>query len=120
MITGLQEHLRDNNIRPDTDLVIVSAPKEVEYSVDLKYYINRSDSAQAVAIQSAVDKAVAEYLTWQRAVGRDINPSELNKRIMAAGAKRVEISTPAFAVVEKTVVSKLTDENAEYGGLEDD
>lgn len=94
MITGMEEYLRDNNIRPMTDLVRVAAPEEVEYSIDLAYYINRSDSSRAVAIQEAVTAAVANYTAWQRAIGRDINPSKLAEMVMAAGAKRVEVTAP--------------------------
>lgn len=121
MIIKLEEYLRDENIRPMTDLVTVSAPSEVEYSIDLKYYINRSDSAQAVAIQTAVTEAVENYRTWQRTIGRDINPSKLSEMVMAAGAKRVEITAPAFAPVSSTAVSSMADEAViNYGGLEDD
>ena len=121
MISGLQEYLRNGNIRPMTDLVVVSAPEEVPYSIDLEYFINRSDSAQAVAIQAAVNAAVQEYLTWQRAVGRDINPSKLINMVMAAGAKRVVVNSPAFAAVANTAVSAISGDNVvTYGGLEDD
>ena len=88
MITGLENYMRDNNIRPMTDLVRVAAPAEVEYSINLTYYINRSDSNRAVDIQGAVAAAVAQYTAWQRAIGRDINPDKLRELGMAAGAKR--------------------------------
>jgi len=54
MIQDLQDYLKDGNIRPMTDLVTVSAPEEIEYSISLTYYINRSDSNRAVAIQAKV------------------------------------------------------------------
>jgi phage-related baseplate assembly protein len=120
MITGLQNYLRDNNIRPMTDLVRVAAPEEVEYSINLTYYINRSDSNRAVAIQQAVDAAVTSYTTWQRAIGRDINPSKLGALIMAAGAKRVELTAPVHQTVGKKAVATLTGKTVQYGGLEDD
>lgn len=121
MITGLQEYLRDNNVRPMTDLVTVSAPEEVPYSINMAYYINRSDSARAVAIQAAVETAVADYQVWQRTIGRDINPSKLVELIMAAGAKRVEITAPVHTKVGATAVAALSGQAAiQYGGLEDD
>ena len=121
MIIGLQNHLKDGNIRPMTDIVTVSAPEEVVYAVELTYYINRSASAQAVAIQTAVKTAVQEYLTWQRTIGRDINPSKLTNLVMSAGAKRVEIISPVFSNIENVEVSALLGEAvANYGGLEDD
>ena len=82
MINGLKGYLQDKTIRPMTDLVNVSAPEEVPYTIGLTYYINRSDSATAVTIQAAVAQAVADYQTWQRAIGRDINPSKLVAMVM--------------------------------------
>lgn len=121
MIAGLQEYLRDNNVRPMTDLVTVSAPEEIPYSINMAYYINRSDSARAVAIQAAVETAVGDYQTWQRTIGRDINPSKLVELAMAAGAKRVEITAPVYTRVGATAVAAISGKAAiQYGGLEDD
>ena len=120
MITGLENYLRDNNIRPMTDLVRVAAPAEVEYSISLTYYINRSDSNRAVDIQGAVAAAVAQYTAWQRAIGRDINPDKLRELVMAAGAKRVTMTAPAYQTVGAKSVAVLTGQTVQYGGLEDD
>ena len=121
MINGLQEYLSGKTIRPMTDKLTVQAPQEVEYSIHLTYYINRSDSARAATIQAAVAKAVENYMTWQRTIGRDINPSQLSAMVMEAGAKRVTITAPAFAAVEATMVAALTGSpTVTYGGLEDD
>ena len=76
MISGLQAYLSGKTLRPMTDKLTVKAPEEVTYSINLTYYINRSDSARAVAIQAAVAQAVEEYKTWQRTIGRDVNPSQ--------------------------------------------
>ena len=89
--------------------------------MDLTYYINRSDSARAVAIQEAVQTAVADYLTWQRTIGRDINPSKLVALVMAAGAKRVTVTAPTYTTVDAIKVSALSGSpTISYGGLEDD
>lgn len=120
LITGMENYLRDNNIRPMTDLVRVAAPAEVEYTIDLAYYINRSDSNRAVAIQEAVAAAVEKFKTWQRAIGRDINPSKLAEMVMAAGVKRVEITAPVHQIVGAKSVAAMTAQAVQYGGLEDD
>ena len=121
MINGLKEYLNGKTRRPMTDLVNVSAPAEVTYTVDLTYYINRSDSARAVAIQEAVQTAVADYMTWQRTIGRDINPSKLVALVMAAGAKRVTVTAPTYTTVDAIKVSALSGSpTISYGGLEDD
>ena len=121
MIEGLEEYLQGKTIRPMTDLVRVAAPQEVTYTINLTYYINRSDSAKAVTIQAAVAQAVADYQTWQRAIGRDINPSQLVHMVMDAGAKRVTVTAPTYTAVDATKVSALQgDAVISYGGLEDD
>lgn len=121
MIEGMEGYLQGKTIRPMTDLVRVAAPEEVQYTINLTYYINRSDSAKAVTIQAAVAQAVEDYKTWQRAIGRDVNPSQLTHMVMEAGAKRVTVTAPAYTVVGKTKVSALQGAAVvTYGGLEDD
>ena len=103
VVTGLQEFLRDEEVRPMTDLVTVMAPGVKTYDLELTYYIARSNKAQAAAIQSRVDAAIAEYNTWQTTeIGRDINPSELIRRIKEAGAKRPIIASPEFTPIGDT------------------
>lgn len=121
MIEGLEGYLQGKTIRPMTDLVRVAAPQEVMYTINLTYYINRSDSAKAVTIQQSVAEAVQQYTAWQRTIGRDINPSQLVRMIMDAGAKRVTVTAPTYTAVDATKVSALQGEAViSYGGLEDD
>lgn len=121
MISGLQAYLSGKTIRPMTDKLTVSAPEEIAYNIELTYYINRSDSARAVAIQAAVAQAVEDYKVWQRTIGRDVNPSQLAAMVMEAGAKRVTVTAPTFATVAATKVAALSGSaSVTYGGLEDD
>ena len=121
MIEGMEGYMRSKDIRPMSDLVRIAAPEEVQYTINLTYYINRSDSAKAVTIQAAVAQAVEDYKTWQRAIGRDVNPSQLTHMVMEAGAKRVTVTAPAYTAVGKTEVSALQGAAVvTYGGLEDD
>lgn len=116
----MQAYLSETTIRPTADRVVTLAPTEQTYQINLTYYINRSDSAQAVTIRTAVEKAIADYQAWQRKLGRDINPTELIMRIRMAGAKRVELIEPAYAVVGDESIAKLDTKSVTYGGLEDD
>lgn len=121
VVNGLQEFLQDGNIRPLTDMVAVSTPAIKNFTINATYYINRSDSAQASTIQEEVDKAVTEYVKWQTTeIGKDINPSELTKRMVTAGAKRVVIESPVFTTVAETEVAQCAGRTVNYGGLEDD
>lgn len=121
MIQALQKYLEDEDVRPLTDKVTVKAPGTVDYSLEFTYYINSSDSSKAATIQQKVAESVEEYVKWQRSkIGRDINPSELMKRIVSAGAKRAEIKQPVFTKINKADVAKLINRQVTYGGVEDD
>ena len=120
IIDGISDFLATENVRPMCDQVSVLAPIEDEYTIDLKYYINNSDVSQAMNIQVAVEKAIDEYIKWQRKIGRDINPSKLISFVIEAGAKRVEVTSPTFSTMDSTHVAKLINSNISYGGIEND
>lgn len=122
VIEDLEEYLKNDQVRPLTDNVSVSAPQTVDYSVSVKYWINRSSAGQAAALQEDIEAAVQSYIEWQQAkIGRDINPDQLIQMMVAAGAKRVEITAPAFKSIQKTQIPAITDEaTVTYGGVEDD
>ena len=117
---AMAEYLSKDTLRPLTDQVFAAAPRETEYSISLKYFINRSDAAQAAVIQQEVGQAISSYKMWQRTLGRDVNPSELIKRVISAGAKRVELIEPMFCQIDESGIAALAAETIVYGGLEDD
>lgn len=120
-INALYEYLSRPSIKPVTDKIQVMAPELVSYQINLKYFINASDRNQANVIQEKVQEAVSKYVIWQKSkMGRDINPSELMRRVMIAGAKRAEINKPVFSVVADEAVASLQEQTLIYGGLEDD
>lgn len=120
-IKGLEEYLSRPEIKPVTDKIEVMAPQTVSYSLDMTYYINRSDRSRAAMIQKSVETSVKEYILWQQSkMGRDINPYELIKKVMSAGAKRAEIRGPLYQVIPNECVAALEQEQVKYGGLEDD
>lgn len=120
-LKALKEYLEEKDRKPITDRVIVKAPTQKAYNINLTYYINRSDSNRASVIQEQVGQAVKDYILWQSTkIGRDINPDELISRIKTAGAKRVELAAPAFTVVPDDSVASLGDDTVTYGGLEND
>lgn len=96
--------------RPMTDHVIISDPEEVEYTVQLTYYLQNGTGASAIAMQSAITQAVAEYVVWQSGkLGRDIVPDELVARIKQAGAKRCVITSPVYTVLRDGTITQDTD-----------
>ena len=123
VLADLTEFLKNREIRPMTDLVTVSAPTVKSFSITLTYYIARSNQASAAAIQGRVDAAIADFITWQTTeIGRDINQTELIRRVREAGAKRVVVTAPEFTTVAATEVAQLAKNGlaVTYGGLEDD
>lgn len=119
-LSAMETYFTPKSMRPLADRVTAEAPTEKEYAISLKYYIRKSDSADITLRKSAIEAAISQYKTWQRVLGRDINPSELIRLVMAAGAKRVELTAPAYAAVTEKEIAKLTTESVTYGGVEDD
>ena len=120
-IQELERFLQDEKVRPLTDKVIVRAPDVEEYEIDFTYYINRSDRTKISAINEQVQKAVQEYISWQKKrIGRDINPDQLRRMLVSAGAKRLEIRSPDFRRITRSSIAILKgDASVVYGGVED-
>lgn len=120
ILDAVSAALNAKDKRPLTDYVHVLTPEAVNYNISVSYWIERSNAARGASIQAAVTAAVQEWVTWQRSrLGRDINPSELTRRMVAAGAKRVEIASPSFTVLTATQVAIPGGVSVLYGGLED-
>lgn len=119
MLQQVKATLNDKTVRPLTDNISVLAPEKVNYSINLTYYIASDNKTQATAIQNAVNAAVDDYVLWQKSkLGRDINPSELIVRVMAAGAKRVAVTAPAFTATTDTQVAVCSTKSVTLGGIE--
>lgn len=119
-LAGMKAYMSAETMRPLCDQVDCLAPAEVEYPIAFTYWIAESDQKAASEIQSRIAAAVADFQTWQRKLGRDINPTELIARLRAAGAKRVKLTAPEDTAVEKAELPKCTGAAVSYGGLEDD
>lgn len=121
ILDAVEAKVNDKKVRPLTDQVTVLAPVIVNYDIVFTYYISTTDSAAAAGIQQAVDSAVTEYRAWQRArLGRDINPSKLISLVMAAGAKRLAVTSPVYTQITLAQVAHAQNVTVTYGGLEDD
>ena len=108
------------DVKPLTDLVSVIQPTKQNYTLDVQFWIDKKDIALATVIQKQVEKAIAEYKLWQQSkLGRDINPSELIYRVMQAGAKRVNVTSPSYTILDSTSIAYLTNESIVFGGVED-
>lgn len=121
LLNKVKDICSDEEKRPLTDNVKVSAPESKEYNINIVYYIDKSEVASGTEIQKNVDNAVDMFINWQRAkLGRDINPSKLISDIILAGAKRVEVTEPLFEKLTYKQIAICKNINVSYGGLEDD
>lgn len=120
LLNDVDEYLSAETRRPLGDSLLVKAPEWVDADVTFSYYIARSRSGEAAAIQTAVEEAVDAYAIWQQQIARDLNPSELIYRVMAAGAKRLIVTEPSFSTVALDGCVRLGYLNITYGGVEDD
>lgn len=122
-VTAMGKYFSPKSMRPLGDRVSGKAPAEVTYNINFIYYIGAENASAESDIKERVSSAVASYKVWQRRIGRDINPSELIRLVMAAGAKRVELTAPTYAKVTSDAengvkVAALGTEAVTYGGLE--
>ena len=122
-----------DNVRPMTDVVKMADPEEIEYNIKLKYYIPRGATQPSAEIEKAVEAKVDEFVKWQGGrLGRDINPSELIKKIMETGVKRVDIEEPVYRELyngnasgeheynRAPELARLKDREVQNGGFEDE
>lgn len=119
VLSKVTEILSADTRRPLSDLVTVQGPDPHLYTVTVSYYISREDSTDEERIKGAVVAAYQDYLTWQAAkLGRAVNPDELRRRLLVAGAYRVEVTSPEYATVAETKVATASEASAlTYGGL---
>lgn len=117
--------------RPFTDYVKTIVPEVVPYKLDVTYYISTDNATKETEIKSAVESAINDWIVWTKSkMGRDINTTELEYRIRAAGGKRAVVREPGYAVVYRgellnkeykpVQVAVCQSSTVTYGGMEDD
>ncbi len=119
-LKNLETYLSDSNIRPLTDHVVVKKPEEIKYNIELIYYIRNEDRDREETMKEAVSTACNNYITWQKKVGRDINPAQLLYYIMGTGVKMADIVEPVFTEVPDSALAVPDQITLTYGGRRDD
>ena len=108
-----------DDVRPDTDYVSAKCPEPVEYDLNVKFWVDEAKASSALLLAAQVEAAAKGWVQWQRqSLGRDINPSELVRRMVEAGAKRCEVISPEFRVLKDWEVGIAEGVEIEYCGLE--
>lgn len=98
-----------DDIKPLTDIVTVEAPQIENYDIELTYYVNTANESAVVSAVEGSGGAIDNYVYWQGStLDQDINPDELMKRILNAGASRVEIVKPVYKELDDTTVAKFS------------
>ena len=109
MLKTVSDILSADKVRPLTDHVTVAAPGTVPYSIDFTYYTEEGAAVSGATVADNIAAAVQSFKEWQGAkMGRDVNPSRLIALLMQAGAKRVEVRSPAFTKVTENAVAVLS------------
>jgi phage-related baseplate assembly protein len=125
ILDAVEETCSADTRRPVTDFVTAKMPVVVTYTLDIDYYVLKSNEVLLSTIQSNVQQAVADWIQWERsAISRDIIGDELRRRCLEAGAKRIVINSPSpdFQVMNYNQIA-FHDDTIEpvinFAGLED-
>lgn len=120
IISAVYDACNAEDVRPDTDFLEVKKPEQIFYDLEIFYWIDAKNASSSYSIQQNVERAIEKFILWQRLIlGRDINPSQLNKLVLDAGAKRCSIISPDFTVLSKRQLAVLRRKNIYYAGLEE-
>jgi phage-related baseplate assembly protein len=121
MLAKVLAEVNPANRRPLTDLVRVLAPTVVNYDITLTYYIATERAVEVPAIRAAIEDAggaIDKYVSWQHSkLGRTISPDTLLSYMYGAGAFRVVVTAPVYALLTPDKVAKLVLKTITYGGL---
>ena len=108
----------DKTRRPLTDSVQVLPAVASNTTISAQYWISAADQAKASSIQAAVTQAVDDYKAWQtEQIGRAINPDELRKRMLNAGASRITLTAPVYTELDANEVAQFTSTSVTYQGV---
>lgn len=108
----------DKTRRPLTDSVQVLPAVASNTTISAQYWISAADQAKASSIQAAVTQAVNDYKAWQtEQIGRAINPDELRKRMLNAGASRITLTAPVYTELDANEVAQFTSTSVTYQGV---
>lgn len=121
IISSIDKICNSKKIRPLTDNVRILKPEVVNFNINVTYYLESVNATELIAIKAAVETAVNDYILWQKSkLGRDINPSELVRKMVNAGAKRVDVTEPLYSVVNKKQVAVANQSIIVFGGVDND
>lgn len=109
VLEQIETKVNDRTARPMGDRVTVQGPTLVDYAIEFSYKIRKEDLLKAAEIQAAVESAVNDYAVWQRQkLGQLINPDELRRRVLDAGAYILTITSPVLTELQGDEAARLS------------
>lgn len=110
MLKKVKEACSASDVRPMTDLVLVEAPEQVEYDIDITYYTTEENESDCIETIEGANGSIQQFIEWQGTkLGRDINPDRLRTLCLApgngTGCKRIVVNAPAFTPLMETQIA---------------
>jgi phage-related baseplate assembly protein len=109
VLTNVANAVNPSTIRDLCANVTVSAPTGAPFSVNVSYWVPKSQANNLTNIQASVTGAVNGFIqNCQTTLGGDVDPSILSSDMVDNGAVRVVVTNPGFIVTSKSQVPKLS------------
>lgn len=110
MLKKVKEACSASDVRPMTDLVLVEAPEQVEYDINITYYTTEENESDCIETIEGANGSIQQFIEWQGTkLGRDINPDRLRTLCLApvegTGCKRIVVNAPAFTPLMETQIA---------------
>lgn len=93
LLEATRTHFARDDVRPETDEVIVRAAEIVRYQINATVYINAGPDAQLT--KEAAEAALAEYAASRHMLGGYVDPSRIDYVLHGAGAERLALDLAA-------------------------
>lgn len=125
MLKKVKETCSAIDVRPMTDLVIVEAPKQITYDINITYYTTDDDESECINSIEGKGGAIEQFIKWQGTkLGRDINPDKLRTLCIAPtigkGCKRIVVNAPEFNTLLKDQIAVFSGKLIVNHGIEDE
>lgn len=118
LLDAVNAALSAETVRPVGDRLTVQGATIVNYSVDAALYLYPGPEAEP--IRAAAEARLADYVSTQRRLGRDIRRSALFAALHVEGVQRVELTAPAADVVlDETQAAYCTTTSVTVGGTDE-
>lgn len=118
IIDKVDAALSAEDIRPVGDRLTVQSATIVNYQVDATLYVYPGPEQEPIL--EAAEAALAEYISAQRRIGRDVRLSAIYAALHVEGVQRVELAQPAAdVVINDTEAAHCTSTSVVIGGSDE-